>query len=417
MQSGQCMVSCRGTTRIVFRSLLRSTTVFHRGVLFEIPNGMTKRFVLLALVVGALLVLVFYSKWYPEQARVSGFIEADEIRLGSRVGGRVASVHVAEGQLVKKGLVLVELEPFDLLEREAQFEYSLAAREAEFKRFSTGFRDEEKSQSKAKFEQLQARFDLLKSGPRKEEIEAARGRLTVAQVERKLAEKNAARLGKLARANAASRQELDNANEALEAAAANEVVRQQELSLLEAGTRQEEMQEAAARLEESRQAWQLMEHGYRSEEVDQAKASRDAAQAALDAIRQQKEELRIKSPIDGAIEALDLQPGDMVAAGAPVLSMLDKNNLWVRAYVPQNRIGVKVGQRVRLTVDSYPDTPFTGTISFVARQAKFTPSNVQTLEERSKQVFRIKVAISDKRDLLRPGMTADVWLDQMGDGE
>ncbi len=176
--------------------------------------------------------------------------------------------------------------------------------------------------------------------------------LALAGAEKKLAEQDFQRLSKLITSNATSQQELDAAREALEAASANVVVRQQELELLEAGTREEELREAAARVEEARQAWQLMEHGYRSEEIEQAKASRDAAQAALAAIRRQKEELSIKSPIDGTIEALDLQPGDMVAPGAPVLSMLDRNKLWVRAYIPQNRVGVQVGDRVRLTVDS-----------------------------------------------------------------
>ena len=147
----------------------------------------------------------------------------------------------------------------------------------------------------------------------------------------------------------------------------------------------------------------------------QAKAARDAAQAALEAIRRQKEELSIKSPINGTVEALDLQPGDMVAPSAPVLSMLDQDNLWVRAYIPQNRVGVQLGQLVRLTVDSYPEAPFEGVIIFVARQAEFTPSNVQTPEERSKQVFRIKVEIENPRGLLRPGMMVDVWLDPIGE--
>ena len=95
-----------------------------------------------------------------------------------------------------------------------------------------------------------------------------------------------------------------------------------------------------------------MEHGYRSEEIEQAKASRDAAKAALAAIRKQKEELSIKSPIDGTIEALDISPVIWSRAGAPVLSMLDRKKLWVRAYIPQNRVGVRVGDRLRLTVDS-----------------------------------------------------------------
>ncbi|TWT80158.1 Multidrug export protein EmrA [Planctomycetes bacterium CA13] len=378
---------------------------------------MTKRVLVLTLIVVALLGLVYYSKWTPKPAVVSGYIESDEIRLGSRVGGRVARVLVVEGQTVKQGTVLVELEPFDLLERESQRVFSLAAREAEFKRFSAGFRDQEKAQAQARIDQLQARLDLLTEGPRTEEIEAARGRLSMARVQHKLAQQTSDRLTRLVRENAASKQEIDNANESLDAASSNVVVRQQELNLLLAGTRKEELQEATARVEEARQAWQLMQQGYRSEEIEQAKAARDSAQAALDALRQQKQELSIRSPIDGIVEALDLQPGDMVASGAPVLSMLDKNNLWVRAYVPQNRIGMKVGQQVRVTVDSYPSEPFSGTITFIARQAEFTPSNVQTLEERSKQVYRIKVSIEDQRDYLRPGMMADVWLDSMGDGE
>jgi multidrug resistance efflux pump len=257
----------------------------------------------------------------------------------------------------------------------------------------------------------------LKAGPRQEEIEAARGRVTLAQAERRLAANTFQRLQQLVNDNAVSRQEFDNAQEALEAALANAFVRQQELDLLEAGTREEELREAAARVEEARQIWQLMDHGYRSEEIEQAKAARDAAQAALAAIGRQKVELNITSPIDGTVEAIDLQPGDLVAPGAPVLSMLDSNHLWVRAYVPQNRVSVRVGQQVRVTVDSFPAQPFTGTLSFVARQAEFTPSNVQTLEERSKQVFRIKVTIEDQRDVLRPGMTADVWLEPIGNRE
>ncbi|QDV88823.1 HlyD family secretion protein [Planctomycetes bacterium TBK1r] len=374
---------------------------------------MLTRFIPLTAAVGVLLALVFYSKWNPDPPRVSGMIEADEIRLGSRVGGRIAMVHVQEGQEVAAGDVLVEFEPYDLLEREKELELSLAVRQSQYQQTLAGFRDEEIAQAKAKFDQLQARLDLLVAGPRPQEIEAARGRQALAEAEKRLATQGYERLSKLAGSNATSQQEMDAAREALEAASANLVVRQQELELLLAGTREEELRGAAASVEEARQAWQLMQRGYRQEEIEQAKASRDAAEAALQAIRRQKEELRVKSPIDGRIEALDLQPGDMVAPGAPVLSMLDRNELWVRSYVPQTRV-VNVGQRLRLSIDSHPDRTFEGVVTFVARQAEFTPSNVQTPEERSKQVFRIKVGIDDQDDLLRPGMIVDVWLDELG---
>jgi HlyD family secretion protein len=84
--------------------------------------------------------------------------------------------------------------------------------------------------------------------------------------------------------------------------------------------------------------------------------------------------------------------------------------MWVRAYVPENRLHIKEGQQTRVTIDSYPDESFAGEITFISRQAEFTPRNVQTPEERSQQVFRIKVHLQE-HERLRPGMAADVWLE------
>jgi len=84
--------------------------------------------------------------------------------------------------------------------------------------------------------------------------------------------------------------------------------------------------------------------------------------------------------------------------------------MWVRAYVPENHLHVKTGEEVEVQIDSFPGRIFKGEIVFVARQAEFTPANVQTPEERSKQVFRIKVKLTDGLDVLRPGMAADVVL-------
>ena len=111
---------------------------------------------------------------------------------------------------------------------------------------------------------------------------------------------------------------------------------------------------------------------------------------------------------------MDLQPGDFAGANAPVMSIMDTNNLWIRAYVPESLLHLKEGQILRISVSSYPDRSFEGKVTFISRQAEFTPSNVQTPEERSKQVFRIKVTLTTGQELLRPGMTADVWLPEAG---
>ncbi len=150
-------------------------------------------------------------------------------------------------------------------------------------------------------------------------------------------------------------EELDRAGEQLKAATAMVALRAQELNLLEVGTRTEDLARIEAQVEEAYQAWQLTENGYRAEDIAAAQAARDAAKFALDALRIQLEELKIKSPLDGVVEAMELQPGDLVAPSAPVLSLLDDQHLWVRAYVPQNRVGIQVGERLKVVVDSFPD--------------------------------------------------------------
>lgn len=374
---------------------------------------MAKRLLVVVVIASCLIGLLAYSQFRPQPDVVSGFIEADEIRLGSRVGGRVKAVLAEEGQRAERGQVLLELEPYDLIERENEALQALAARKAELDLLVAGLRPEEVAQAKARLDQLQARLDLLEAGPREQEIDAAEGRVRVAESEVLLAKRVFERRAELFQKNAIAREEYDAASEELSSAQASLDVRKSELSLLEAGTREEEKREARAKVEEARQAWQLANGGYRREEIEQATAARDAAQAALDVIREQKKELTVRSPIDGVIESLDLRQGDLVPAGAPVLSVLDNSHMWVRAYVPENRVGLRPGQHVDVTVDSLGPQRLQGEVTFVAREAEFTPNNVQTPEERSKQVFRVKIALTEQLDKLRPGMSADVWLDSV----
>ncbi|MEW4456066.1 efflux RND transporter periplasmic adaptor subunit [Bremerella sp. JC817] len=359
--------------------------------------------------------LVAYSKFVPPPNVVSGFLEADEIRIGSRVGGRVKQVLVEEGDTVATGQLLVELEPFDLLQREQEAIETLAQREAEYQRLKTGFRVEEIAQAEAKYHQALANYDKLKTGPRPQEIEAARGRKEVAAAELLLAKENFARRNRLYENNTISREEFDAATKELESAQSQVEVRGQELSLLEAGTREEEIRQAEGQMAEAKAAWELAKNGYRAEDIAQAKAARDAAKASVEVIREQKKELNITSPVNGFVEALDLQPGDLVGASAPVMSILDQENLWVRCYVPQNQRAIQVGDKLAVNVDGIPGEEHIGEVVYVARQAEFTPSNVQTLEDRSKLVFRVKVELDEKVGRLRPGMTVDVSLDPLKD--
>ena len=374
---------------------------------------MVRRAFAILILTGALGGLIAYSQLRPVSHHVSGFIEADEIRLGSRVGGRVQEVLVEEGQLVKAGQILVKLEPYDLDEQLKEAQAQLAARDAELQKLEAGYRTEEVGQARARYDQLQARLDMLIEGARPQEIDAARARLDVAQAEARFATLNFNRAQSLINTKAITPEEMDRATESLEAAKATVQLRQEELSLLLAGTRHEEVREARARVEEARLAWELASKGYRDEDIAAARAAQASAAAAVAVVQHRIDELTITSPVAGSVEALELEPGDLVSAGAPVLSILDNARYWVRSYVPQRWMNLELGQQVAVTVDSLPGRIFPAEITFISRQAEFTPSNVQTPEERSKQVFRIKATFREGHDELRPGISADIWLDKV----
>lgn len=363
----------------------------------------------LALLAFLLVGLLLYSQQRSGALVVSGFIEADEIRLGSRVGGRIAKVLVEEGQRVSRGEPLIELEPFDLRQRLAEAVAQRARAKAAYDKLSAGFRAEEIAQAQARVAQLQAKVELLEQGPRKQEIAAAQARLRQAAALLELTQTQYNRIKTLFEKNATNRDDMDRAINELKAASESHRVREEELNILTEGTRPEEIAQAKAQLEEARQALLLVQNGYRPEEIDEARVAYEAAQAAVGVIEAQLAELVVSAPADGVIEALELRPGDLVAPNAPVVSIMDTSRLWVRAYVPENRLAVRVGQPVQVGVDSYADRRFRAHVSFVARQAEFTPGNVQTPEERSKQVFRVKVTLDEGLDVLRPGMTADVF--------
>ena len=371
---------------------------------------MLKRLLILAVIATLLSAAILYDQYRSITRKVSGFIEADEIRVGSRVGGRVRAVHVQEGQRVRKNDVLVELEPYDLAERLHQAEANLAAKQADLERLQFGYRAEEIAQAKRTTISCEPNRPSSRKGPRDAGNRSGPAQLAVAQAHLVLARQNHTRVVGLVEKRAAAAEELDRAGEQLEAATATVALREQELDLLQVGTRLEDLDRIAAEVEGALQAWKLTQNGYRPEDIAAAQAGRDAAQFALKALQVQVEELKIISPLDGVVEALELQEGDLVVVSAPVLSLLDDQHLWVRAYVPQNRVGIQVGQELKVVVDSLPQENFAGKVLFISRMAEFTPSNVQTPEERSKLVFRIKVAIQDPQRRLLPGMSADVWL-------
>jgi HlyD family secretion protein len=375
-----------------------------------------RRAAFVVVLIAAAALVIGWLVW--QQARtppfiVSGFIEADLIQVGSRVGGRVAQIMVEEGQRVDAGDPLFAIEPFTLQDQLAEAKAALAASRAELERLRRGFRTEEIEQARAKRDQAAAALEQAVAGPREQEIEIAREQLAQAKADLELAESEYARLERLREQGQAATIEYDQSVRTLKASRARVAAAEQELALLQAGTRKEEIARLRAVLAEAEQSLALHEAGYRPEDIARAQADVAAGEARLAAIQKQVSELTVAAPCACLVEAFDLRPGDLVSANAPAVSLLDRSNLWVRTYVSEAHLpDVRLGQRVPIRITNRPGERYMGRVTFIATDAEFTPKNIQTPEERSKQVFRVKVTLTEGQDVLRVGMSADVLFNE-----
>src|SRR5437016_8920406 len=134
------------------------------------------------------------------------------------------------------------------------------------------------------------------------------------------------------------------------------------------------------------------------------------ARAQLADMDAQLAEMQVIAPADSILEVLSVKVGDVLPANREAATLLLTGHLWVRVYVPESWLGlIKLGEPVRVRVDSFPGKDFEGTVEQVSRQAEFTPRNVQTVEDRIRQVFGVKVRLPNTDDRLRAGMSADVY--------
>ena len=342
---------------------------------------------------------------------ISGIIEADDIHVGSKITGRVLKVVAKEGQTVKAGEILVLLEPEELDAALAEAQAILRQATAKLALLSAGYRQEEIDQAEAAVKQAQAELSQLISGPRQQEIDQAAAEWKGAMAQATNAQRFSRRVEDLSKRELIAKQDYEDAAAKADEAEQKMKAARERYDLLLAGTRKEEVEQGRQRLAQANAKLRQLRSGFRKEELAQAKSEVDAAKARVEFMRTQLGETEIKAPVDAFVETLDLEPGDLVAAGRPLGVLLRTGSLWVRAYLPEAKLGfVQPGLPVEVRVDSFPARVFSGVVRRIHRQAEFTPRNVQTPEERVLQVFQTEVVIHDPDHVLRPGMSADVTI-------
>jgi len=144
-----------------------------------------------------------------------------------------------------------------------------------------------------------------------------------------------------------------------------------------------------------------------------ASSDRDQASAQVAALEAVLSNMQVRASFDGIVTIRHHEPGEIVSAGTPIVTIMNPNDRWVRIYIAENRLGaLQLHEKTSITTDTYPKKRYGGEVIYIASQAEFTPKNVQTTEERVKLVYAVKVRVAEDPDFeLKPGMPADVRLE------
>ncbi len=315
------------------------------------------------LIVGVLLLAVVAVLYLPSRTatdvgalRVSGNIEITDAEVSFKIPGRVAERLVSEGEMVQVGQLVAHLDTSELAQEVALRKTEVRAAAAALAELETGSRPEEIAQAEAVVRRTQA------------DVAHARADLK--------------RLKTLYEQDNVSVQDYDAAKTAVEV--------------------------TEAKLREAQEQLHLVKKGPRIEKIERARAQLQQTKEALALTETRLSYATLTSPLTGVVLSHNIEQGEFVAAGTPIVTVGDLEHVWLRGYVDETDLGrVKVGQTAQVTTDSYPNKGYEGRVSFISSQAEFTPKSVQTAKERVKLVYRIKVTIANPHMELKAGMPAD----------
>jgi len=365
-------------------------------------------FLVAAIGMGAWWYVTNHASHENGQIRVSGNIEVTDVAVAFKISGRVEQRPVDEGQFVRQGALVAVLDSTDLGNEVARRRAELQAAEAALAELLAGSRKEEIAAAEAAMQKAAAALQELETGSRPQEIRAAEAVLASAVAEKDRMEAEFGRAAKLFERNSISREEYDRVRAGLEVAGAKAREAGQQLDLVREGPRVEDIQQARQALAQARAQYDLVKAGPRQETIDQARARVAQAQAALALAQTNLGYATLVSPLSGMVLSKNVEAGEYVAPGTPVVTVGDLVHVWLRAYINETDLTrVKRGQRARVTTDAYQGKVYEGYVAFIADDAEFTPKNVQTEKERVKLVYRIKINIVNPNQELKPGMPAD----------
>jgi membrane fusion protein YbhG len=307
-----------------------------------------------------------------DRLRVSGHVEATETRVAAEAGGRILTLTVKEGDRVQPGQVLMTLDTRDVQLAIQRARAEQAAADAQLRLVMAGARVEDIRQAQS-------------------QVETARAEVAAARTELDAAEQDLARFESLLATNSGSRKQRDDA------ATRRDLAR-------------DRVSQTQSRVRTADETLAKFKAGARQEEIDAARARLAVTTAQIASLEKGVADATVQSPVGGIVTEKLVEVGEVIPPRAPALVVVDLDRAWADVFVPEPSVPqIKIGQAATVFTDA-GGQGIAGTVGYISPKAEFTPRNVQTAEERSKLVYRVRINVDNKDGVLKQGMPVEAEL-------
>lgn len=350
---------------------------------------------------------------------VSGNLELTLVDLSFKIAGRMTELHVKEGDWVKKGQLIARLDPTQLQQQRFRDVAAISNAQSNYDQLVTSIQYQEATLEsdiaarKADLDDARAKLDALLAGSRPQEIQQADAGVADAKAQLDQARADWERAQMLYKNADISTQQFDQFRQRFDSATAMAHQANEKAALVKEGPRKEDIAAGRAQVARAQAALGTAEANRidlvrKRQELVARKAQIEQARGQAGISEAQLNDTEIFAPIDGVVLVKSAEAGEVLAAGTTIVTIGDLDHPWLRAYVGETDLGrVKLGEKVKLSTDSYPGKVYWGTVSFISSEAEFTPKQIQTKEERAKLVYRIKVDVDNAAHELKNNMPVD----------
>jgi HlyD family secretion protein len=381
----------------------------------EPARGRRTRLVRIAIVVGLLvgafiLWRVLRGPDIPDSiVALSGRIEGDDSAIASKTSGRILDVRYREGDHVNQGDVIATLDDEQIRARENQAQAAVVQAEARVTAAEQQITVLNQQLLQSQLQATQSKDDAAGRVSQAEaDLAAAQSDLAQQESNLKLAEFDREAYTRLAKTGAVSERQGEEAASKADAQAAAVTASRRRVEAARGALTMAKSSLANLAIRNAQTAGVERQITQQNTEVASAQSQLNQAKAQLVEAQANRQDLTIRAPFDGSIVTRTAEPGEVIAAGTPVVTMLDLSKVYLRGFIPEGQIGkVRLGQPARVFIDSDPNKPLEAYVARIDPQATFTPENTYFRNDRVKQVVGVKLQLKSGIGYAKPGMPAD----------